>query len=192
MAASPEGRAAGRKAAPVKKAATTKKSEPEKTATSPNAGLVTAPETERVKGTVVDRDAEKKAASAVESQFFARAQKRARKLLTSPDDLRRLADRANSRQGGWPTSGPLAELATDLKALLRLIGAYARGDYRDVSLQSMVLIVGAILYVLTPIDVIPDFIPGIGLLDDAAVVTFVLRRVRDEIEVFLEWEQARL
>jgi uncharacterized membrane protein YkvA (DUF1232 family) len=141
--------------------------------------------------TVVDGDAENKAASAAESQFFARAQQRARKLLASPGDLVHLVDRAN-RQNRWATAGPLAELATDVKALLRLIAAYARGDYRDVPRQSMVLIVGAIVYLLTPLDVIPDFIPGVGLLDDAAVITFVLRRVRGEIEAFLEWEQARL
>jgi uncharacterized membrane protein YkvA (DUF1232 family) len=182
MAAPPERPAAGKKAAPVKKASATKK------AASKKPAAVKKPSP---KATVVDRDAEKKAASAAESPFFARAQKRARKLLSSPDDLGHLVDRAN-RQSRWATAGPLAELATDLKALLRLIAAYARGDYRDVSLPSMILVVGAILYVLTPIDVIPDFIPGIGLLDDAAVVTFVLRRVRDEIEAFLEWEQARL
>jgi len=162
MAASPERPAAGQKAAPVDKAS--------------------------AKAPAVDGDAEQKAASAPESPFFARAQQRARQLLSSPDDLGRLVDRAN-RQNRWATAGPLAELAGDLKALLRLIGAYARGDYRGVPVSSMVLIVGAILYVLTPIDVIPDFIPGIGFLDDAAIITFVVRRVRDEIGGFLEWEQ---
>jgi uncharacterized membrane protein YkvA (DUF1232 family) len=94
-----------------------------------------------------------------------------------------------NREGRRFTSGPLAALANDLKALLRLIRAYAKGRYRNVSLESMVLIVAAILYVVSPIDLIPDAIPGIGLLDDAAVIAFVMRLVREEIDEFLEWEQ---
>jgi uncharacterized membrane protein YkvA (DUF1232 family) len=134
------------------------------------------------------RKAAKKAASAARSRFFAKAQKRARKLLRSQDDLMRLVEKAN-REGRRLSSGPLAALASELKALLRLIRAYAKGRYRDVSLESMVLIVGAILYVVSPIDVIPDAIAGVGLLDDAAVLAFVLRLVREEIDDFLEWEQ---
>lgn len=100
----------------------------------------------------------------------------------------RLVEKAN-REGRRLSSGPLAALAGDVKALLRLIRAYAKGRYRDVSFESMVLIVGAILYVVSPIDVIPDSIAGVGLLDDAAVLAFVLRLVREEIDDFLEWEQ---
>ena len=75
----------------------------------------------------------------------------------------------------------------ELKALLRLIRAYAKGEHRDVSKESMVIIVGAILYVVSPIDLIPDVLP-IGLLDDAAVLGFALNMVREEVEAFRAWE----
>ncbi len=122
------------------------------------------------------------------SRFFAKAQQRARRLLNQPEDLIRLAQQAEDKARNLE-SGPLAGLLVELKALLRLIRAYAKGEYRKVSWQSMVVVVGAVLYVVSPIDVIPDFILGSGLLDDAGVLAFVLRKVHGEIEEFLEWER---
>jgi len=87
-------------------------------------------------------------------------------------------------------SGPISRLLSDLKALLRLVRAYASGAYKDVSVDSMVLIVGGILYVVSPFDLIPDVLPG-GYLDDAAVLAFVLNQVREELDAFLAWEKGR-
>ena len=54
----------------------------------------------------------------------------------------------------------------------------------------MALIVAGIIYVVNPFDFFPDAIPGLGFLDDAAVIVFVLKIVRDELDEFLEWETA--
>ncbi|HLF41390.1 MAG TPA: YkvA family protein [Acidimicrobiia bacterium] len=106
-------------------------------------------------------------------------------MLKNPEDLLRLVQKAQRKSF---KSGPLAELVAELKAVLRLIRAYAKGDYRDVSNESMAIIVGAVLYVVSPVDLIPDFLP-MGLLDDATVLAFALRMVKEEIETFLEREE---
>ena len=74
---------------------------------------------------------------------------------------------------------------------LRFILAYARGDYRQVSWQPLVLIVAAVLYFLMPVDVIPDFIVGLGYVDDAAVIAWVMSTVGFEVEKFRQWEASR-
>ena len=74
--------------------------------------------------------------------------------------------------------------------MLRLIRAYYSGMYRDVPWQSLVSIVAAVIYVVNPLDLIPDAIPVIGLLDDALVVAFVLKSVKDDLDAFMEWEAA--
>jgi uncharacterized membrane protein YkvA (DUF1232 family) len=89
------------------------------------------------------------------------------------------------------SSGPLGDMLDELKALLRLIRAYAKGDYRDVSKESMVVIVAAVLYVVSPIDLIPDALPVAGLFDDAAVLGFALNMVREEVNDFQAWEAAQ-
>ena len=50
--------------------------------------------------------------------------------------------------------------------------------------RTYVMIAGALAYVVLPIDVIPDFIPGIGFVDDLFVVGFVMKSLTDEIERF--------
>ncbi len=118
-----------------------------------------------------------------------RAQRRARRLLDQPEELIRLVQQAERRAPSLE-SGPLAGVLDELKAALRLLRAFARGDYRNVSWKSLAVMVGAVLYVVSPIDFIPDFLPLGGVLDDATILGFALRRVHQEIEAFLEWERA--
>lgn len=126
------------------------------------------------------------AAAAASSKFFQRQRERARKLLNDPEALRRVAEDAN--RSGALRSGPFAAVLEDFRALIRLVVAYTRGHYRSVPVESLVVIVAGLLYVLSPIDVVPDAIPGVGFLDDAAVIGWVLKTVRGELEAFREWE----
>jgi uncharacterized membrane protein YkvA (DUF1232 family) len=72
--------------------------------------------------------------------------------------------------------------------MLRLIRAYYRGDYRVVSESTLVVIIAAVIYVVSPLDVIPDAIPGIGFLDDATVLSLALQRTRNDLDDFMSWE----
>lgn len=134
------------------------------------------------------RDAGKKAASAAASRYFARAKGPAGMLLQNKDKLLSLANRGD-KFAGKIESGAMARVGDDLKTLLRLLRAYATGQYRDVPIQSMLLIVAAVIYVVSPLDLIPEFVPGIGGLDDLTVLTFALKVVRTELDEFVAWEQ---
>ena len=50
------------------------------------------------------------------------------------------------------------------------------------SKQASLTIAGALAYVVLPIDIIPDFIPGVGFIDDIFVIGFVIKSLSDEIE----------
>jgi uncharacterized membrane protein YkvA (DUF1232 family) len=73
----------------------------------------------------------------------------------------------------------------------RLLGAYARGEYRTVPWKSLLLIVAAIVYFINPIDILPDLMPMVGLTDDFAVLFMVYKSVGDDIDRFLQWEQSK-
>ena len=75
-----------------------------------------------------------------------------------------------------------------LQTMLRLIRAFYRGEYRDVRIANLVLIIGAIIYVLDPWDLIPDWIPGLGYLDDATVLAFAIQKTRETLADFTAWE----
>ena len=74
--------------------------------------------------------------------------------------------------------------------MLRLIRAYSRGEYRNVTESSLVVIVAAIIYLVNPLDLIPDAIPVLGFLDDATVLALAVRRTRQDLDDFMTWETA--
>ncbi len=82
------------------------------------------------------------------------------------------------------------KLAGKVKVFLRMIRAYANGSYRALPWKNMLLILGSIIYFVTPIDMIPDFIPVSGLLDDFTVIVWVYNAVRVEVEEFINWEKS--
>ena len=70
----------------------------------------------------------------------------------------------------------------------RLLKAYARKQYPNLPWKSLLAIVGSLLYFLNPLDFIPDFIPGIGLLDDMTLLAWVYKSLDSDIARFEEWE----
>lgn len=84
--------------------------------------------------------------------------------------------------------GPLGRVWDDLMSFIRLIRSWATGKYQAAPWKSLALIIGAILYFVSPIDAIPDIIPILGFADDAFIIAFVMRHVRKDIAAFRQWE----
>ncbi len=79
----------------------------------------------------------------------------------------------------------------DLHDLICLVGAWWRGHYTDIPWKTICVAIGAIIYFINPLDLIPDGIPGLGYVDDAAVVGFVVVSIQQELETFRNWESCR-
>jgi uncharacterized membrane protein YkvA (DUF1232 family) len=110
-------------------------------------------------------------------------------LADHPGRLRALARRAQARLT-HPRSR-LGSLRDDVPGLIRLVRAYAAGEYRRLPWKSVMLVVGALVYFVTPLDLIPDILIGTGFLDDAVVVAYVLKAIRDDLARFADWEATR-
>lgn len=74
--------------------------------------------------------------------------------------------------------------------LVRLVRSYATGSYRDISTFTVVSGLAVLLYVLSPIDIIPDFIPVVGFLDDLSLISWFVGRFQGEMTRFREWENS--
>ena len=83
----------------------------------------------------------------------------------------------------------LRNIWDDLQSLFRMVSAYAKGNYKDISTTTIITATAAIVYLVNPFDVIPDFIPLLGLVDDAAVIAFVVNRIRKELDKYTSWER---
>ena len=123
------------------------------------------------------------------------AYKKARALVTStlqsPERLLDLVSKAQSK-AGQDHGGKLAGVFDSISASFRLLKAYAKGEYRQISVESMVLIVSSIIYFVMPIDVVPDFILAFGFVDDAALLAWTFKTVAGDIKEFVEWEKNQI
>lgn len=72
--------------------------------------------------------------------------------------------------------------------LVRLVRSYATGDYRDIQSGTVISGLAVLLYVLSPIDLIPDFIPVVGFLDDLSLISWFVGKFQGELVRFREWE----
>ena len=121
---------------------------------------------------------------------FGRFLLRGAALLKNPRLLKQMLTKAVSKMGR-AEKGPLSEVKEQLQRLIALLKAYVCGDYRDVSTQTIVTVAAAIVYFVVPFDGIPDFLFGWGLIDDAAVISYVVAQLSIELEAFAAWQEAQ-
>ncbi|MDG9757780.1 MULTISPECIES: YkvA family protein [Pseudomonas] len=98
-----------------------------------------------------------------------------------PELLRDLADKRT------PQGQRFAALKEDLQLLRALSLAWFKGEYRQISSQALLMVVAALLYFITPFDAIPDWLVGVGFVDDLAVLAWVMRTWHGELEAFKAW-----
>lgn len=85
----------------------------------------------------------------------------------------------------------LGGLRDDLKLLQELCVAYWRGEYRAVSKQALIAAVAGLVYFVSPLDAIPDWLPGLGFVDDIAVLGWLMNKWSSELQAFRRWREAQ-
>ena len=106
------------------------------------------------------------------------------------DDLKKAAESAEKLKEKIKNSKSLSGLFDDLMLLSSLVKDYWKGRYRKIPYKAIAAIAFTILYVLNVVDLVPDFIPGLGLIDDATIVGLCLKMVSTDIEQYRLWKAA--
>ena len=78
-----------------------------------------------------------------------------------------------------------------VKVLVEMLGVYVKGEYKKIPKKTLVLLVAALIYLVNPFDLIPDFLIGIGYVDDAGVIAFVFQSVYEDIQKFERWKESK-
>ena len=124
------------------------------------------------------------------SAAYRQATSNARAYARDPERLRKLLEDIAQKTKQVPRE-PFKETWAYLMAMIRILRAYYRREYRDVPQQSLLTIIGAVIYFVSPTDFIPDWIPVAGYLDDTFVVALALKSVKDDLDTFMQWEAQR-
>jgi uncharacterized membrane protein YkvA (DUF1232 family) len=124
---------------------------------------------------------------ALRSEAFARALGEAKLRLVGSGGLRSLFEKAAKKAASLPKHRFKANWLY-LQTMLRLVRAYERGEYKQVSNDDLIWIIAALNYLVDPFDLIPDKTPFLGFVDDAMVVEFVVAKTRQTLDDFMIWE----
>ncbi len=118
------------------------------------------------------------------------AHRRAERLASDSEETERLLTRAMSKAQRVRNVGRVKGFWSDLTTLLRLVRARISGRYTELPWRALVSAITGIVYFVNPLDVLPDVIPFLGYVDDAAVLAFVLRMIAGDLARFRAWEAA--
>lgn len=90
------------------------------------------------------------------------------------------------------TNVSLAKFLDDIKTMCAMVKAWVKKDYRAIPVKTIGIATLTLVYVFCPQDLIPDYIPGVGLLDDASIVALCIAAIKSDLEAFKVWAKAHL
>ena len=135
--------------------------------------------------------AETKAPSDRELRVLGKMKLRAQKIVQDHEELKKLLAKTQVKLEKASEDDSLMRKMTEyMKLVLRMITNNLNGSYGQTPWQTIVMMVAGVLYFITPIDAIPDWIPVGGLIDDATILVWLGRFFRDDLERYKSWEAA--
>lgn len=111
---------------------------------------------------------------------------KAEEILNDKDKLEELLQRLEKKLKVVPVIG---DKLSEVPAMASLIKSYVKKEYTKVPIGTIVAIISALTYFVSPIDLIPDTIPVAGYLDDAAVITACLKLVETDVVEYVKWRK---
>ncbi len=116
---------------------------------------------------------------------FARYLKRAQVLLEQPKRTFKLLAKIPDKVRRHPS---ITSWGSRIAIAMRLLQAWLKGEYTEVPNSTLAALLASLIYFVFIIDLIPDFLFWFGLLDDGAVLAYVLTRFNRDLEKFEAWE----
>ena len=118
------------------------------------------------------------------SMYFEKSQEKAREIYKDADKVERVLLRAEEK---LKTINVVGEGLSKIPALISMIRSYIRKEYTELPVGSLIAAIGAIIYFVSPVDIIPDVVPALGVVDDAAVIVFACNMIFSDINDYIAW-----
>ncbi|OGO39117.1 MAG: hypothetical protein A2Z03_03590 [Chloroflexi bacterium RBG_16_56_8] len=106
-------------------------------------------------------------------------------------EIEKVVVKAEEIQRKFYSRGPLKRFIDDGRLLIAVVNDYWSKKYRRLPYGIIGAIVFTLIYVFNPFDLVPDILPIIGQIDDAAVVAACLLLVEQDLLAYKKWREGQ-
>src|SRR5512138_1049040 len=106
-------------------------------------------------------------------------------------DIEKVVEHADEIRQQFKSRGPLRRFVEDGKLLVSLLKDYRKGSYRKALYGTIAAAAFALIYVFNPFDIVPDVLPIIGAVDDAAVIGACLMLIERDLKAYRLWKESQ-
>ena len=124
----------------------------------------------------------------LQSVFFKHAAKQAPAYVKNADGILKLLKQALSKTQSMGVGGVVDSVRENVVLMGQMLKAYATGDFK-LDMATLVKLVAVLIYFISPIDLIPDFLPMLGFADDLALLAWVIGDLGSELERFKSFQK---
>jgi len=110
----------------------------------------------------------------------------AENLLNDQDKIERFLQRLEKKLKVIPIAG---DRLANIPVMVSLLRSFFKKEYTDIPIGSIIAITSALIYFVSPIDIVPDSIPFLGYIDDAAVVAVCWKLVESDVKEYVKWRE---
>jgi uncharacterized membrane protein YkvA (DUF1232 family) len=103
-------------------------------------------------------------------------------------DIARVVSKSEEIKKRFRPGGPLQRFIADGQLLIAMVRDYWARRYRKVPVGVIGAAVFTLLYVFNPLDLMPDVIPLVGQIDDAALVAACLMLIERDLHSYRAWK----
>lgn len=123
-------------------------------------------------------------------QQLEKAKNKAQEFINNPEKAKTILTEAIKKADS--AQGPFEKVWEELQLMFGIIKDWMTAEYKEIPKGSILAILGGLVYFVSPIDVIPDFIPGIGYLDDIFVISLVIGQIRADLQKYKLWKENKI
>ncbi|HEM4067224.1 TPA: DUF1232 domain-containing protein [Streptococcus suis] len=134
------------------------------------------------------QELEEKFDQALETWKSSKTRERAEALLSDQGKLEHFLQDIEKKLARLPFGG---DKFSAIPGLISMVRSYIRRDYNKLPKGTILATIGALIYFFSPIDALPDFILGAGLLDDAFVLNACLKLIKTDVDDFRSWQASQ-
>ena len=117
--------------------------------------------------------------------------KKAEQYIDDPAKTENLLAKVLHKTESSKKNEVISNILDKIYLLFNLVKDWTNGNYRNISKTAMIAVIAGLIYFVAPIDVIPDIVVGLGLVDDAAVLGLIINQIDKELVRYQEWRKSK-